>query len=302
MVVAHVTPDGRWRFPVDLEPESLTAAPPFPVDVAVRHLVRLGVDVAVPQMFCVPGMTTYRSLLDLLAIPYLGNRADTMALGAHKARTRAVVAEAGVWVPRAEVLRLGEQPNTEVPAVVEPVDAENSDGVSLVREPADFGPALTAALEHSDEVLVEAYVEAGREVRCGVLERDGVLTCLPLEEYAVDPIDKPVRSRADKLRREPDGDLRLVAKDAEHAQMVDVDDPATEPVWSAAWAAHAALGCRDYGLFDFRIDPDGTPWFLEAGLYCSFAEQSVVVMMARAAGIPLPTLFADLVAQAVRRG
>jgi D-alanine-D-alanine ligase len=41
-------------------------------------------------------------------------------------------------------------------------------------------------------------------------------------------------------------------------------------------AAHQALGFRQYSLFDFRIDPDGRPWFLEA-VYCSFAPDSVIV-------------------------
>ena len=54
---------------------------------------------------------------------------------------------------------------------------------------------------------------------------------------------------------------------------------------------HAALGCRHYSLFDFRIDPDGKPWFLEAGLYCSFARQSVICTMAQAAGVDPPELF-----------
>ena len=51
------------------------------------------------------------------------------------------------------------------------------------------------------------------------------------------------------------------------------------------------MRCRDYSLFDFRIDPSGQPWFLEAGLYCSFAEKSVIAVMAQAAGLPLGELF-----------
>ena len=43
---------------------------------AIRILEALDIDVAVPQMFCVPGMTWYRGLLDLLEIPYVGNRPD----------------------------------------------------------------------------------------------------------------------------------------------------------------------------------------------------------------------------------
>ena len=64
-------------------------------------------------------------------------------------------------------------------------------------------------------------------------------------------------------------------------------------MWDAARRCHVALGCRDYSLFDFRVDPDGRPWFLEAGLYCSFARQSVISMMAAAAGIALDELFAS---------
>jgi D-alanine-D-alanine ligase len=52
-------------------------------------------------------------------------------------------------------------------------------------------------------------------------------------------------------------------------------------------------------LFDFRIDPHGQPWFLEAGLYCSFAQKSVIPMMAQAAGISLTDLFQNMVQMAV---
>jgi D-alanine-D-alanine ligase len=141
------------------------------------------------------------------------------------------------------------------------------------------------------------YVEVGREVRCGIVVRDGALVCLPLEEYAVDSVTKPVRDAADKLARRDDGELFLVAKDAERAWIVDVEDPITERVWEAARRCHEALGCRHYSLFDFRIDPDGNPWFLEAGPYCSFAPTSVIAVMAAAAGTSVEQLFADALAE-----
>ena len=40
---------------------------------------------------------------------------------------------------------------------------------------------------------MESYIELGREVRCGVVVRDGELVCLPLEEYRVDRVTKPIR-------------------------------------------------------------------------------------------------------------
>ena len=303
-IVADVSPDGRWRFPADLSRDALAGAPALDTAEAVARISGAAVDVAVPQMFCLEGMTTYRALLELLGIPYLGNRPQTMALGAHKGRARAVVAAAGVAVPAgeelsAEEVAAGVMPSLDVPAVVKPVDGDNSHGVTLVRDRAGYPEALRAACAHGSGALVERYVELGREVRCATLVRDGELVCLPLEEYRVDPIDKPIRDAGDKLARGADGELSLVAKDRERAWIVAAEDPVCEAVWAAARRCHRALGCRHYGLFDFRIDPSGKPWFLEAGLYCSFARQSVVAAMARAAGIPTDELFALVLGDAL---
>jgi D-alanine-D-alanine ligase len=92
-----------------------------------------------------------------------------------------------------------------------------------------------------------------------------------------------------------------VAKEATRAWIVPADDPLTEPVHAVARRGHAALGCRDYSLFDFRIAPDGRIVFLEAGLYCSFSDQSVIAMMAAAAGIGLRDLYATALEGALQR-
>ena len=285
--IAYVEPGGAWRFPEDLSDGAVAAAKPLALADALAHIAGLAVDVMVPHLFDRAGVTHYRALFDLLGIPYVGNPPDVMALAADKARAKAVVAAAGVDVPVGEVLRPGERPALEPPAVVKPLDSDNSLGVSLVLEADTFGDALRAAFEHSDRALVETFVPLGREVRCGVLERDGELMCLPLEEYAVDG----VRGYDDKLAPGPGERLRLVAKEVTRAWIVDTGDPLTEPVWEAARRCHAAVGCRHYSLFDFRIDPDGRPWFIEAGLYCSFSDRSVVAMMAAAAGIGTGDLY-----------
>lgn len=290
--IAYVTPDQKWRFPVDLSSEAIGSALPMSVADAVQYMSVLQPDVVIPQMFCLPGMTSYRALFDVLDIPVVGNTPDVMALAANKARAKAVVGAAGVLVPPGEVLRRGEQPSIALPVVVKPVDGDNSVGVTLVRAGSAYDDALQMAFAHSDEVLVENFVELGREVRCGIIVRGGRLVPLPLEEYAVDRANKPIRTHDDKISQSESGELNLVAKVDTRAWLVDPGDPITQRVWEAAKACHRALGCRDYSLFDFRIDPEGQPWFLEAGLYCSFAEKSVISVMAKAAGIPLGELFA----------
>jgi D-alanine-D-alanine ligase len=274
--IGYVTPDRQWRFPADLSREAIGAATPMPLADAVRQLAALQPDVMVPQMFCLPGMTSYRALFDVLGVPYIGSPPGVMALGAYKAHAKAVVAAAGIRVPLGEVLRRGDQPALAPPVVVKPVDGDNSLGVTLVHDRGGYQAALEGAFAHSGEVLVESFVELGREVRCGIVVRNGELIGLPLEEYNVSREARPIREYADKISRNQEGDLTLVAKDASRAWIVDPADPVTGRVWEAARQCHSALGCRDYSLFDFRIDPDGQPWFLEAGLYCSFARTSVI--------------------------
>lgn len=299
-VLAFVTPNGLWRFPLSLEPQAIAAAEPVELGTALTTLAAARIDIALPQMFCLAGMTDYRALLDVLRIPYLGNRPTQMAIAADKATARTIVADAGVPVPQGHVLRRGDTPTLVPPVVVKPNDSDNSDGVTLVTSFEAYDRALDDAFAYSETVLVERFIELGREVRCGVLERGGDLVCLPLEEYFVDPVTRPIRTRANKLARNDGDDLILAAKDRTQSWIVERDDPIVAPVWAMARRCHEAIGCRQYSLFDFRIDPAGRPWFLEAGLYCSFSPQSVLATMAAAAGTPLDTFFARAIDEALR--
>jgi D-alanine-D-alanine ligase len=294
-VIAHLSPDGTWRFPQALSAEALQRAQGQTLAEAIATIARLHIDLAVPQMFCERGMTDVRALLELLAIPYLGNRPLQMALAADKAKAKAIVAAAGVRVARSEFAERDEPTRLPFPVVVKPNTSDNSAGVSLVTSAPAYAHAVETALEHSESVLVEEYIPLGREVRCGTVDRHGEIVCLPLEEYFVDSSTRPIRRAVDKLKRSDGNDLTLAAKTASESWIVPTADPIVPAVWDAARRCHVALGCRQYGLFDFRIDPQGRPFFLEAGLYCSFSPQSVVVTMMEAAGTPLRRFFADAV-------
>jgi D-alanine-D-alanine ligase len=287
--IAYITPDLLWRFPPSLSSEDIAITKPMSLFKAIEFLTARNIDLVLPQMFCIPGMTHYRSLLDLLKIPYIGNTPDIMAITAHKARAKAIVAAAGVKVPRGEILRSGDIPTIKPPAVVKPASSDNSLGVTLVKDATEYETALKTGFEYAKEVVVEEYIELGREVRCGIIVKDGELVGLPLEEYLVNS-HKPIRNYADKLQQTDNGNLRFAAKDNIKSWIVNTHDPITQKVQEVAKKCHQALGCRHYSLFDFRIDPNGEPWFLEAGLYCSFAPKSVISSMSKAAGIPLNEL------------
>ncbi|GFE68408.1 D-alanine--D-alanine ligase [Chroococcus sp. FPU101] len=293
--IAYITPDGLWRFPSSLNKEDINTAKPMSLCDAIQFITSKNIDLVLPQMFCTAGMTYYRALFDLLGIPYIGNTPDVMAIALHKARAKAIVSAAGVKVPHSELLRKGDIPTIEPPVVVKPESSANSLGVTLVTNSADYDAALKKAFEHSNEVIVEEFIELGREVRGGVIVKDGKLVGLPLEEYLVIPDKNPIRTYADKLKATDEGELSFAAKDNKKSWIVDKSDPATERVQEIAKKCHQALGCRHYSLFDFRIDPYGQPWFIEAGLYCSFASKSVISTMAKASEIPLNELLGIMI-------
>src|ERR1700744_2146187 len=64
MHIAYIAPDGSWRFPARLTIDAIENAPALTLPEAVARIRVLGVDAMIPQMFCIPGMTTYRALFD----------------------------------------------------------------------------------------------------------------------------------------------------------------------------------------------------------------------------------------------
>ena len=296
-VIAYVTPDSLWRFPNSLQPADIAAAKAMTLPEAAQFLAQQNIDVAIPQMFCLAGMTHYRALLELLQIPYVGNGPFQMAIAADKTKAKAIVSASGVRVPKGELLRKGETPSIAPPAVVKPNNSDNSDGVTLVKTAEAYAAALETAFSYANQVIVEEFIELGREVRCGIVVKNDELVCLPLEEYFVDPNLRPIRSGAHKLKRDTQNALTLAAKESTEAWIVEAGDSIVPSVWAAAKRCHRALGCQHYSLFDFRIDPHQQPWFIEAGLYCSFSPQSVLVTMMAAAGISLNDFFESAIRQ-----
>lgn len=197
--IAFITLDGQWRFPCSLRPEDIAATKPMTMSNAIQFIIVQNIDVVLPHMYCISGMTHYRALLDVLKIPCIGNTPDVMAITAHKGKAKAIVASAGVKVPFGELLRQGDIPTIPPPAIVKPVNADNTLGVSLVKDAADYNTALKNAFEHTDEITVEAFIEPGREVRCSIIVKDGQLVGLPLEEYLVDPHERPIRTYSEKF-------------------------------------------------------------------------------------------------------
>jgi len=287
-IFAVVNLDSTWSFPASLSEEALAAAPRLPMSAAIGNVCALAPDVMVPHMFCVEGMTRFRSLFDMLQIPFLGNKEYTVWPATDKATTKQLLSENGVQVPRGELLEKGcrEKPIfVRVPFVVKPCNEDNSRGITLVRREEDAAAAIEYAFSFDPRVVVDEYI-AGRELRAACVEEaDGTLTVLPKIEYFLDDI----RTSAHKLATDSNGKLtnnaiKAAKKDGDRQCPADLSPELHARINAMITEAHRVLKCRHYSLYDIRVDANEQPYILEAALFCSFSPLSVIPAMAQHSG------------------
>ena len=122
---------------------------------------------------------------------------------------------------------------------------------------------------------------------------------LPCLEYFLTP-EKPIRVSKDKLVTDSRG-VPVTVTTGGRKCPADVDEKLRAKVEALVTRSHRALGCRDYSLYDVRVDPKGEPYFLEACLYCSFAPKSVIVGMCGGKGTEQQEIFEMLVSRTIQR-
>ena len=271
--------DGSWSILKSLEEDTVEMAERLSLPEALKRLEDNKPDVMQPHMFCYQGMTVMRYLADMLDIPMIGSPGHVMALTTNKWQSRAVVSSVGVPVPKAQLLKEGDKVNMEPPFILKPCREDNSMGITLVQDVKELDEALKTAFQFDDQILCEQFIPLGRELRVGVvLGEDGDLEMLPCMEYFLGHKKLPIRTSADKIST--DGG-KLDFAPVERECPAQIDKTLRGKLYDLAVKSHHALGCEHYSLYDVRVDPDGSPYFIEASPYCSFSPKSAIVTMSR---------------------
>merc|ERR1719201_1498128 len=272
---AVILPGGAWCIVPDLDQQTIDAAPKLSHGEALTALAASDFDACVPHMFCWPGYTSYRALMDLLGVPLVGCSPECMALITDKAQAKAVAAAAGVPVPEGELLRSPDQvPTVPFPFVLKPCCEDNSMGISKVENAEELPAALAEAFKFDSAVVCERFIPLGREIRTAVVEdaNGEPSIMLPTVEYSL-TAEHPMRTSTDKITVDdkglPDAE-KFFATNREEAPEyrrsicpAPLDEALSAKLADASKLAHKALRCRDFSIFDFRVDPDGEVFMLE---------------------------------------
>lgn len=223
---------------------------------------------------------TVQALFDMAGVRYTGSGHLASALAMDKHLSKVVLRAAGVatadWImapaPNAEPLNADAVGDAlGWPVVVKPSKQGSTVGLSIVRAPNELAPAITEAFRFDDEVMIERFVP-GRELTVGILG-DQVLPTIEI---------KPMKELYDyECKYTPGMASEFVAEltPAEAALLAD-----------QARRAFTALKLRGYARIDFRLDPNGQPWCLEANTLPGMTPTSLIPQAAAAAGVLFPAL------------
>ena len=170
---------------------------------------------------------------------------------------------------------------------MKPARLGSSVGISVVREPAQLGPAIDLALEHDEKILLEEHV-AGIEVECSVLGNEEPIASIPGE---IVPL---VSDWYDFAAKYDEGGMELVIPPR-------LDEPTIARVQELAVAAFVASDCEGIARVDFFVREDGEVLVNELNTIPGFTATSVYAKLFEASGIPYEELLDRLVSLALER-
>ena len=232
---------------------------------------------------------TVQGLFDLLHIPYQGSGVLGSALAMDKWSSKRLYVEAGLTVPRFQVLTGGQAHDAEAvsrdlgfPVVVKPRYGGSSIGTTIVQTPDALPEALESAYQCGKDVILETYLD-GTEITGGVLGNDD-LQLLPIVEI-IPESDYPFFDYEAKYKN---GASREICP-------ARISEELSRQAQSFAAAAHRALCCRGYSRTDMIIHNE-TIYVLETN---TMTPVSLFPLAARTAGISFSKLLDRLIELAV---
>lgn len=220
---------------------------------------------------------------ELARVPYTGSGVAASALSMSKVLAKRVAAAAGVPCAADAVYEdvdpeAPPPPGLGFPLVVKPDREGSTVGVSIVRSPEEWGAAMAEARRFDARVLVEAYVP-GREITVGIVNG----RVLP----AIEIVPKSGSGFYDYQSK-------YTAGQTEYVIPVPMDREVLARASEYTRRAASALQLRGAARLDYRVDPAGSLFFLEANTIPGMTETSLLPKAARFDGLSFEDLVEEI--------
>ncbi len=218
---------------------------------------------------------TIQAALDLVGVPYTGTGHMASAIAMDKDIAKRLFKRTNIptanWL-MAPVSHEEVANELRYPLVVKPNNQGSTIGLTIVKHSQGLETALETAHRFSQEVMIEQYIP-GRELTVGILNNRplAVGEIFPKGEFF-------------------DYESKYQRGGAQEIFPADLAEDQKNRVQGLALKAHQTLKLQGYSRIDFRMDPDGEFWCLEANTLPGMTHNSLLPQSAKAMGISFPEL------------
>ena len=245
------------------------------------------------------------ALLDMLNLPYTGSGVKAMGITCDKQIQLDIALRNGVPVPESMLVQPWEPLPVDVrfPALIKPNATDGSIGItrkSVVHTHAELQEALRMIRQDfhlTCPVLIQRYL-GGRDIFISLLgnaPHDLRALTITEEEYSALPVDYPkicgYESKWDQTSPYWNITSRITTlPQATQDFMID-----------CCKRMYTRLEIHDYARFDWRLDEEDNPYFLEVNPNCGWCFDAHLVKTAALSGISYSELLRLIIESALRR-
>lgn len=239
-------------------------------------------------------------LLELFGIPYSGSDALTMGVTLDKAVAKIVVSHGGVLTPDfleiENVVVLDEKKfKLKYPVIVKPSEEGTSKGITPESVCRNFDEVkkITRRVveEYGQPALVEEFI-AGTEFTVAVIEND--------PPFVLPPVQIAIKGKT-SLGEDFYTYERVKNDEIKYICPAEIRKELEEKLKAVSLKAYAALGIKDFGRIDIRVDKNGTPYFLECNPLPNLGLIDVFPLVASAAGSTYDRILVRILNAALKR-
>jgi D-alanine-D-alanine ligase len=234
--------------------------------------------------------------LEFAGVPVTGAGVWTLGACRRKATANAILAQAGVPIPRWTLAQGKIDDDFPLPAIVKPAAEDASAGLdrgSVVTDRKALRARVAAMTEQFEEVVVQEYI-AGREFNVGFVG-NRVLPIAEIDFSGMPAGNWPILTYAAKWETGSAEDLGSVP-----ICPANIPQKLADRIAKIAEAAWRAMQGKGYGRVDLRVDDQGRPWVLDVNPNPDLNDDAGLSRMARAAGWDYPDLVRRIAEVALR--
>ena len=242
-------------------------------------------------------------LLEMAGVPCLGSDALTLSVTLDKAWTKDLVAAADIPTPPHRVYGAPEAVNTDAlpgafPLFVKPRYEGTSKGITPDSKVEDVA-ALRRAVDritttYDQDAVAEPFVAGGGEFTVAVVGHDPP-EALPVLQRGVEPTTG-LGLHALEHRGAPTAD-----EGWDYELRGTLTSSLEDELQALTLRVFDRLDCRDFARADFRVDDNGTPWFLEINPLPTFKPDDTFAIVAELMGRDYVDYLAEVFGRGLRR-